>query len=52
MAQEQNQKDPVCGMTVNPKQSSHQMDLEHKHYIFCSQQCLEKFKKNPEQYTH
>ncbi len=39
------ERDPVCGMNVNPSQAAH----EHagKTYHFCSPGCVEKFKANP-----
>src|SRR5262245_18441455 len=39
-------RDPVCGMTVDPKTA-----LSHVHagttYYFCNPRCREKFQKNP-----
>ncbi|MEX2117498.1 MAG: efflux RND transporter periplasmic adaptor subunit [Bacteroidota bacterium] len=42
--------DPVCGMTIKPdeKRSS---TYQGKTYYFCSDDDLEKFKKNPEKYV-
>ncbi len=43
------EKDPVCGMTVNPKLArSH----AHRHttYYFCGQGCLTKFAADPDKY--
>ena len=44
-------KDPVCGMAVD---SESDLSLEHtgKHYYFCSQHCVEKFKANPDKYLN
>jgi Cu+-exporting ATPase len=39
-------KDPVCGMDVNPQTTPYQ----YEHYFFCSSHCLERFKKNPQQF--
>ncbi|WP_079989557.1 YHS domain-containing protein [Candidatus Protochlamydia phocaeensis] len=45
-------KDPVCGMQVDPNQTQYKTDYQGKHYAFCCQQCLAKFKQNPTQYSH
>jgi len=42
------ERDPVCGMSVDPKtalQASH----EGKQYYFCSQNCRTKFTTKPEE---
>lgn len=44
-------KDPVCGMTVDESHSPHKCDHNHKHYSFCSKECLTKFKQNPKQFA-
>lgn len=46
-----NQKDPVCGMDVNTKQSKYKLNYHDKQFSFCCQQCLNKFKQNPDQYA-
>jgi YHS domain-containing protein len=43
-------KDPVCGMNINPNQSKHKTEYQGKQYNFCSSECMEKFKKSPNQY--
>lgn len=43
-------KDPVCGMNIDPKKSSHKTEFQNKQYNFCCQGCLDKFKKNPKQF--
>ena len=43
-------KDPVCGMTVDPKTSMHRHDHQGTAYYFCCNGCLEKFKADPEAY--
>ncbi len=48
MAQES--KDPVCGMNVDPKTAQFKSKQEGKDVSFCSKECMEKFKKNPNQY--
>lgn len=47
----QQEKDPVCGMKVDPKQTSLKTQHNQKEYAFCSKQCLDKFKKNPDQFA-
>jgi Cu+-exporting ATPase len=42
------QKDPVCGMTVNPANAGHHTLYNGKEYSFCSAGCLSKFQANPE----
>lgn len=43
------QKDPVCLMDVDDK-AMFKIEYEGKAYYFCSEFCLEKFKKNPKDY--
>ena len=43
-------KDPVCGMEVDPKTSSYVMEYNGGSYYFCSENCLNEFKKDPEKY--
>jgi len=42
-------KDPVCGMTVKPGSPHHVMHAG-KEYRFCSANCLDKFKVEPQRY--
>lgn len=44
------QKDPVCGMDVDPSHASHKVDHHGKTYCFCSKECEKKFKDKPQQY--
>jgi len=44
-------KDVVCGMTVDENTPVATIEFEGKKYYFCSQQCVEEFKKNPEKYV-
>ncbi len=44
-------KDPVCGMEVNPANTSFSLDSPHGKIYFCSQQCLDKFTANPSAYV-
>jgi Cu+-exporting ATPase len=43
-------KDPVCGMSVDPEISELRYEYKGVTYFFCSQHCLEKFRKEPEKY--
>lgn len=42
------QKDPVCGMDVDPKTAKFKSDYQGKVYFFCSEDCKVKFDQNPE----
>ena len=42
--------DPVCGMSVDPTQTSLRTKLEGVDYFFCSAGCLTKFKADPKKY--
>jgi len=44
------EKDPVCGMSVNPTGAKHTYSHAGRNYFFCCAQCVEKFKANPESY--
>ncbi|MBU4446042.1 heavy metal translocating P-type ATPase [bacterium] len=48
--QEVAMKDPVCGMTLEPEFSAASIEYKRYTYYFCSFQCLEKFKSNPEKF--
>jgi Cu+-exporting ATPase len=43
-------KDPVCGMTVDPAQVPYKFSNQDQQYFFCSQHCLDSFKKKPDKY--
>lgn len=43
--------DPVCSMVVS-SDSEYYYDYKEKHYYFCSEHCLRKFKEHPEQYLN
>ncbi|HJT70279.1 MAG TPA: YHS domain-containing protein [Terriglobales bacterium] len=45
------QKDPVCGMQVDPQNAAGQSEYEGKTYYFCSAGCKKKFDANPAQYV-
>ena len=44
------EKDPVCGMRVDPKQTAFKSDFQGKTYYFCSAGCEKDFDKEPEKY--
>ena len=39
--------DPVCGMSVDPRTSTHRAEHEGRNYHFCSARCREKFEAEP-----
>jgi len=43
-------KDPVCGMMVDPRKSTGKVEHAGKTYHFCSEHCVERFKKEPEKF--
>src|SRR5271157_4318843 len=43
-------KDPVCGMNVDPSKAAASVEYEGKLYHFCSRGCAEKFKAYPEKF--
>jgi len=43
-------KDPVCGMTVDPAKAASTAEYERKLYHFCSRGCAEKFQRDPKKY--
>ena len=44
------EKDPVCGMEVNPKSAAGKSDYQGKTYYFCSLGCKKEFDQSPEKY--
>ncbi len=44
------QKDPVCGMEVEPKEAAGRHDHGERTYYFCAAPCLEKFRADPGRY--
>jgi len=49
-ASEKLERDPVCGMNVNPATAKHTYPHAGKMYYFCCGGCVEKFKANPQGY--
>ncbi|MFZ0708251.1 MAG: heavy metal translocating P-type ATPase [Candidatus Korobacteraceae bacterium] len=43
-------RDPVCGMNVDPANAAASVEYEHKLYHFCCKGCAEKFKSDPQKY--
>ncbi|HLK50261.1 MAG TPA: YHS domain-containing protein, partial [Bryobacteraceae bacterium] len=46
------EKDPVCGMAVDPGHAAGASTYQGKTYHFCSAGCVAKFESNPERYLH
>jgi Cu2+-exporting ATPase len=44
-------KDPVCGMELEPEMAYSKTEYAGSTFFFCSKQCEEEFKKNPEKYA-
>jgi YHS domain-containing protein len=45
------EKDPVCGMDVDPKSAAGKSTYQGKTYYFCSPGCKRDFDKEPEKYV-
>ncbi len=48
----QAEKDPVCGMTVDPQTAKHHTIHDGKTYYFCAARCREKFIADPARYLN
>jgi Cu+-exporting ATPase len=46
------QKDPVCGMMVDPAHAKARVDHGGATYFFCCESCATKFRAAPEKYLH
>ena len=44
------EKDPVCGMMVDPRKSAGKVAHAGKTYHFCSPRCVERFRNEPEKF--
>ena len=44
------EKDPVCGMMVDPRKPAAKQEYKGKAYYFCSPKCAERFQKEPERF--
>ena len=45
------QKDPVCGMQVDPAHAAGSSEHNGKAYYFCSSHCKQKFDRDPKQFV-
>jgi P-type Cu+ transporter len=45
-------KDPVCGMQLVPEKAAGTFEHQGQMYYFCNKSCLEKFRNDPNKYTH
>ena len=45
------EKDPVCGMDVDPKTASLKSEYMGKAYYFCAPGCKRSFDKEPDKYV-
>jgi YHS domain-containing protein len=45
------ERDPVCGMNVNPDEAIDHDEYKGTEYYFCSVECAEKFESDPERYA-
>ncbi len=46
------ERDPVCGMDVDPKTAKHTAQHEGKTFYFCSPGCKKTFEADPHRYGH
>ena len=44
-------KDPVCGMTIDPADAVETVEHEGTTFYFCSRDCAESFREEPEDYV-
>jgi len=44
------ERDPVCGMNVEPAKAAATVEFEGKKYFFCAKSCATKFEKKPNKY--
>jgi len=45
------EKDPICGMTVDPKRAAGSSSFGGRTYYFCSSGCKATFDKNPAKFA-
>ncbi|HEX7970888.1 MAG TPA: YHS domain-containing protein [Thiobacillus sp.] len=45
------EKDPVCGMLMDPRDVTERRVYQGKEYYFCSPDCAGKFDQAPERYA-
>ncbi len=46
-----NQKDPVCGLKINPQRGGYSTEYEQRLYFFCSRDCLDRFHQDSERFA-
>src|SRR5256885_13059477 len=44
------ERDPVCGMSVDPAKAAATVDYAGKMYYFCAPGCAKRFQQDPEKY--
>lgn len=44
------EKDPVCGMNVDPKKTKLHSVYNRRHYLFCTEACKKMFDADTEKY--
>jgi len=44
------EKDPVCGMSVDPATARHTSEYQRKSYYFCAPGCRRAFEADPAKY--
>lgn len=44
-------KDPICGMTVDPRTAAFRVPYRGQTYFFCSQMCRMMFIREPEKHV-
>src|ERR1700688_3394058 len=44
------EKDPVCGMTVDPSKAAAKQEFRGSTHYFCSKRCAERFAKEPDKF--
>lgn len=45
------ERDPICGMNVDPKRAAGSSEYQGKTYYFCSPGCKATFEKNPAKFA-
>ena len=51
-SQSTKEKDPVCGMNVDPKTVKYHSVYNNKHFYFCSESCKKQFDVRPQDFEH
>jgi YHS domain-containing protein len=46
------EKDPVCGMEIDPKTATNKSSYQGKTYYFCTADDQRAFEKEPQRYVH